>query len=474
MPARPDGARVRRGRALLALASGIASGTLLLPRFATAQHAPAWNADARIERFTLPNGLRVTLDADSSASMAATNLWYRVGSANEMPGRTGLAHLLEHLMFAGTPNAQRGAFDEWLEDAGARSNASTTHDRTSYFAWMPSNVLPLALWLEADRMQALVGTIDSATFHRQLDIVRNERRETVDDAIDGRGYELVVGALFPGEHPYAWHPVGRGADLDSLTLDDVRDFARRHYVPANAELVVTGRFDRDTVRTLVQQYFGAIAGAVPGTPAAPRALPDARLTRSVSTAVPDDPAAPALFMAWHTVPTFTDDDAALDIVARLLAHDEQGRLDVLTGATPRLAQAASVAHYSARQVGFLVVSIFLAPDATPDAARQRVEREIERLAQDGPTALELTEARGAMYVQLLDRRADVMQRAELLNYYSFYAGAPAFAESDQARYAGVSAADVQRVVRRYLMAPHARVSIGSVSVTRSHAIPAKP
>ncbi|MEP7381222.1 MAG: pitrilysin family protein [Gemmatimonadota bacterium] len=452
------------------LAAGIFVCALVPLQLATAQRAPAWN----IEQFTLPNGLRVTLNADPSTSIVAANVWYRVGSANEVPGRTGLAHLLEHLMFAGTPNAPRGTFDELLEDAGARSNASTTHDRTSYFEWMPSNVLPLALWLEADRMQALVGTIDSATFHRQLDIVRNERRETVDGAIDGRGYELMLGALFPREHPYAWHPVGRSADLDSLTLHDVREFARLYYVPANAELVVTGSFDRDSARALVQQYFGAIAGVVSDSSVTPRTLVPARLAEHVNIVAPGDPAAPALFMGWHTVPAFSDDDAALDIVARLLAHDELGRLSELSGVAPRVAQAVSVAHYSARQVGFLVISIFLAPGAAPDAARRRVQREIERLARDGPTALELREARGAMHVQLLDRHADVMQRAELLNYYSFYAGGPAHAEADQARYASVSATDVQRVVRRYLLAPHARVSIGSADASRSNAVPVHP
>src|SRR5512146_336723 len=224
---------------------------ILLPVAAHAQHVPA----IPFETYTLPNGLQVILAPDHSTPVVAVSTWYHVGSADEQPGRTGFAHLFEHIMFMGSEHVPVGAFDQWLEAAGANNNGSTTEDRTNYYEDMPSNALPLALWLDADRMGWLIPTMDSAKVDLQRDVVKNERRQSYDNQPYGRAYETLLAALFPPTHPYSWPVIGSMKDLSAAQLEDVKNFFRKYYAPNNATLAVGGDFNPDTVKALINKYY---------------------------------------------------------------------------------------------------------------------------------------------------------------------------------------------------------------------------
>src|SRR5687767_12740762 len=186
------------------------------------------------EKYTLPNGLQVILHEDHSTPIVAVNTWYLVGSGDEQIGRTGFAHLFEHIMFMGSQNVPVGAFDQLLEAAGADNNGSTTTDRTNYYENLPSNALALALWLDADRMGFLLPTMDQAKLDLQRDVVKNERRQRVDNQPYGRADEIILAALYPKTHPYSWPVIGSMADLSAASLEDVRSFFRTYYAPNNA------------------------------------------------------------------------------------------------------------------------------------------------------------------------------------------------------------------------------------------------
>src|SRR5690349_12007543 len=217
---------------LLPLALAVTAGAQATPKI-------------KFEKYTLPNGLEVILHEDHSTPVVAVNTWYHVGSGDERPGRTGFAHLFEHIMFMGSEHVPVGQFDRLLEGAGANNNGNTTTDRTAYFEWLPSNALQLALWLDADRMGRLLPTMDQPKLDLQRDVVKNERRESVDNVPYGRAEETMLAALYPAGHPYSWDVIGSMADLSAATLDDVRQFFRTYYAPNNATLTIAGDFDAD-------------------------------------------------------------------------------------------------------------------------------------------------------------------------------------------------------------------------------------
>jgi len=212
----------------------------------------------KFEKYTLPNGLEVILHEDHSTPIISVNTWFKVGSGDEKPGRTGFAHLFEHIMFMGSEHVAVGAFDKLLESAGATNNGSTTEDRTNYYENVPSNALALALWLDADRMGYLLPTMDLAKLDLQRDVVKNERRQGVDNVPYGRADEVILAALYPKNHPYSWSVIGSMADLSAASLDDVKDFFRTYYAPNNATLSIAGDFDPKEAKRLVAKYFSAI------------------------------------------------------------------------------------------------------------------------------------------------------------------------------------------------------------------------
>jgi zinc protease len=426
---------------LLALASLCAAAPL------GAQEIPR----IQFEKYTLANGLEVILHHDNSVPLVSVEMWYKVGSGDEQPGRTGFAHLFEHIMFMGSENVPVGAFDEWLEAAGASNNGSTTTDRTNYYEVMPSNALPLALWLEADRMGRLLPTMDQSKLDIQRDVVKNERRERVDNVPYGRAGETIIAALFPPQHPYSWPVIGHMDDLSAATLDDVTQFFRTYYAPNNASLSIAGDFDRDSVRVWVQRYFGGIPRG-PQMPPRPRAVP-AQITRDTALVLEDRVQLPRTIYTWQTAPAFHADDAALDILAYVLAGDRNSRLYKRLVYDMQVAQNVSASQRSAKLDGWFQLAVTPRPGQDPTRVMQIVDEELARLVQETVTDRELERGKNIYRAQFLSNLASVLGKGGQLSYYNYFTGTPDFVQQDAARYASVTAADVQRVARQYFGRP---------------------
>ena len=405
----------------------------------------------KFEKYTLDNGLEVILHEDHSTPVVAVNTWYHVGSGDERPGRTGFAHLFEHVMFMGSENVPVGAFDRLLEAAGANNNGTTSPDRTSYFEWLPSNALPLALWLDADRMGRLLPTMDQKKLDLQRDVVKNERREGVDNVPYGRAEETLLAALYPAGHPYSWDVIGSMADLSAATLDDVKGFFRTYYAPNNATVTIAGDFDPDSAKAWVRRYFGGIPRG-PALPPRPDPAP-VRLARDTVLVLEDQVQLPRFFYRWPTVKLYAADDAALDVLAFILGGDKTSRLYRTLVYERQVAQEVHAAQLSGRLAGHFTVDVIPGEGRAPAPLARAVDDAIRRIAEQGVSAREVARARTSFETRLLDQLASVNQKADLLNAYNYLAGTPDFVRQDAARYAAVTAADVQRVARAYLRQP---------------------
>jgi zinc protease len=409
------------------------------------------------ETYTLPNGLQVILHADHSVPIVAVNTWYHVGSADEQPGRTGFAHLFEHIMFMGSEHVPVGGFDQMLEAAGGNNNGSTNEDRTNYYETMPANALPLALWLDADRMGWLLPTMDQQKLDLQRDVVKNERRERVDNVPYGRAEETIAAVLFPGRHPYAWPVIGSMADLSAASLEDVRGFFRTYYAPNNATLAIAGDFDRDSVKTWVARYFGAIPRG-PALPPRPQ-IAAGRVPRDTFLVLEDRVQLPRVYYTWRSVRVFHPDDAALDVLAYVLAGDKNSRLYKRLVYEMQVAQAVNAFQNSGRLDGYFRVDVTPKPGQTPARLAGLVSEEIRKILDGGITPRELARAQNSTRAQFLNRLSSVLGKAEQLNFYNYMAGNPDYVRQDAKRYDDVTAADVQRVARTYLGAPKVVLTI---------------
>jgi zinc protease len=423
------------------------AGCVLAATAAAAQGIPPLTN----ERYTLDNGLTVILHEDRSTPMVAVNVWYHVGSGDEQPGRTGFAHLFEHVMFMGSKHVPVGAFDQWLEAAGANNNGSTSQDRTNYFEWMPSNALPLALWLEADRMGWLLPTMDQAKLDVQRDVVKNERRQSYDNVPYGRASETIFAAVFPPGHPYSWPTIGSMADLSAAALEDVKQFFRTYYAPNNATLAIAGDFNRDSVKVWVERYFGEIPRG-PAMPPRP-ATREVRIPKDTFLVMEDKVQLPRLYYSWPSAKAFHADDASLDLLAYVLAGDKNSRLYKRLVYEMQVAQDVRAFQLSNRLDGLFSVAVTPKPGQSPARMAQLVNEEIRKLGAQGITDRELARAQNTYRAQFLDQLASVNGKADQLNFYDYFAGTPDYVRQDAARYDAVSAAAVQRVAREYLGKP---------------------
>jgi zinc protease len=404
---------------------------------------------------TLPNGLTLIVHEDRSVPIVTTNVWYHVGSGDEKRGRTGFAHLFEHVMFMGSEHAPYPKFDNELEGAGATSNGSTTNDRTNYFEWGPSNAVPLMLWLEADRMGWLLPVMTQEKLDLQRDVVKNERRERVENEPYGISRDILPEALYPSTHPYSWSVGGSMADLSAASLEDVKEFFRKYYAPNNATIVVAGAVRADSVRRHVRQLFADI----PRGPEIERQTPPAFVVKDTFVVAEDRVQLPRMYLSWHTVKKFDADDAALDAAAYLLAGARNSRLtDALTYKMELTADVIAF-NDSKKLDGDFTVRATARPGKSLDSALAVVDREIRRLATEGPTARELEQGKNAIESSFLNQLELVRNKADQLNEYYYYAGEPDYFQKDLDRYRAVTAEDVKRVVAKYLLAPRVTLSI---------------
>ncbi|MFL5563769.1 MAG: M16 family metallopeptidase [Gemmatimonadaceae bacterium] len=405
----------------------------------------------QFEKYTLPNGLEVILHEDHSTPIVAVDTWYHVGSGDEQLGRTGFAHLFEHIMFMGSEHVAVGAFDQLLESAGANNNGSTTEDRTNYYETLPSNALALALWLDADRMGFLLPTMDLAKVNLQRDVVKNERRQRVDNVPYGRADEIILAALYPKSHPYSWPVIGSMADLSAASLTDVQNFFKTYYAPNNATLTIAGDFDPATVKKLVAQYFSSI----PRGPAVTRrvSVPAVVIPRDTFLVLEDKVQLPRVFYTWHSVKGFSKDDAALDILAQVVANDKNSRLYKKLVYDLQIAQNVSAFQDGSRLDGKFQIDITPKPGQKVADIDRIVQTEIANVINNGISQRELQRAQNLYKASFLNRLASVLGKAEVLNTYNYFVANPDFVQQDAARYERVTAADVQRVAKTYLGRP---------------------
>jgi zinc protease len=425
-------------------AQGSAAGTATAATSSGSQSVPR----LKFEKTTLPNGLQVILHEDHSTPIVVVNTWYHVGSGDEKPGRTGFAHLFEHIMFMGSENVPVGQFDKWLEAVGANNNGTTNGDRTNYYEELPSNALPLALWLDADRMGRLLPVMDQAKLDLQRDVVKNERRQRVDNTPYGRSFEMISAALFPATHPYHWSTIGSMADLSAASLDDVKEFFRTYYAPNNATIVIAGDFNRDSTLTWVRRYFGGIPRG-PQTPVRP-VVPTFTVPRDTFLLLEDKVTLPRLYQSWHSVKLFHPDDAALDVLADVLAGDKNSRLYKRLVFDLQVAQDVNAFQSSGRLDGYFQISVTSKPGQTPTRMAQLVNEEIDRIAREGVTPRELARSLNSRRASFLDNLASVLGKSDQLAAYDYNAGTPDYTQEDAARYDRVTSADVQRVATQYL------------------------
>ncbi len=405
----------------------------------------------RFEKYTLPNGLEIILHEDHSTPVVTVNTWYKVGSGDEKPGRTGFAHLFEHVMFMGSQNVAVGEFDKALEAAGADNNGSTTEDRTNYYENLPANALALALWLDADRMGFLLPTMDKAKLDVQREVVKNERREGVDNAPYGRADETILAALYPKGHPYSWSVIGSMADLGAAEVEDVSEFFRTYYAPNNASITIAGDFNPAEAKRLVQLYFGDIPRG-PAMPARPSVAP-VMLAKDTFLVLEDRVQLPRTFYTWPTVKVFDKDDAALDVLSSVLASGKNSRLYKRLVYDMQIAQSVSASQYSSKLAGRFEIDVTPKPGQSPAAIDKVVKEEVQRLISEQITERELRRAQNSYRSSFLNRIASNLGKSEVLNSYNYMAGNPDYVQQDAARYEQVTRADVQRVAQTYLGKP---------------------
>lgn len=369
--------------------------------------------------------------------------------------RTGFAHLFEHVMFMGSQHAPYPQFDTRLEAAGGRNNGTTNNDRTAYYEWGPSNAFPLMIWLEADRMGFLLPTMDQAKLDAQREVVKNERRQNVENQPYGMAADIIPPALYPAGHAYSWPVIGSQADLSAASLEDVKEFFRRNYAPNNAVVVIAGDVQTDSVRRLVRQLFADI----PRGPDITRPVPAPFTVRDTTIVAEDKVQLPRLYLAWHTVRVYHPDDATLDVISYLLSGARNARLTNTMVYQQEIASDVFAYNDSKKLDGDFGIVATARPGKSLNELRVIIDQQLARLEAEGPTEHELQQARNALEAAFLNRLEVVNAKADQLNQYYYFTGKADGFQADLDRYRGVTADDVKRVVAQYLSGPRVMLSI---------------
>jgi zinc protease len=403
-------------------------------------------------QFTLPNGLRVILHEDHSVPVVSVNVWYHVGSGRERAGRTGFAHLFEHLMFMGSGHVPPGEFDTQLEGAGGSNNGSTSNDRTNYWINVPSNALELALFLESDRMGYLLETMTPKTVDAQRDVVKNERRERVENQPYGMADVVLNEMLFPEGHPYHWPVIGYMDDLTAASYDDVVAFFKRYYAPSNASLVVAGDIDPVSTRKLVEKWFGDVK---PGDRSEPVNIPGVELKSVQKRTITDRVQLPRLYLAWITPPLYAPGDAALDIVSSVLTGGKNSRLYKRLVYDMQAAQSVQAFQGSMAQGSTFVIEATPRPGHTIEELKKVIDEEIARLQREAPASREVERALNqyeSSFYSRMERVGGFGGVADSLNAYYTATGNPDWYNEDLARYRALGPSDISAAADRFLPA----------------------
>ena len=383
------------------------------------------------EHYTLDNGLEVLLHRDTSAPLVSVNLWYHVGSGDEVPGKSGFAHLFEHMMFQGAKHIGEDVHFNILREIGASGiNGTTNSDRTNYFETVPSHEIETALWLESDRMGYMLDLLNQESLDNQIDVVRNERRQNYDNRPYGRERFAVNAALYPEGHPYRYLTIGKHEDLENASLEDVRDFFKKWYVPSNATIALAGDFEIDEAKALIDKWFGSF-------PALPKPegkkVPAPELAEITTTEV-EDPFArlERIHYVWHSPAMLAEGDLSLDVAAAALGSRGWGRLSSRLVDKDKIAQSVWVYQSGSGFSGTFNVVVTLPPGDTSEARKAvdaALKEELDKMFKDGPTQAELDRQRIGVESSFIWGLEDVAGRASRLQWFNHYTGDPAYSKT---------------------------------------------
>lgn len=428
------------------------SGTLLIVIVLMSMSVFAQSADKlppiNVKQYKLKNGLTVVMHQDHSTPIVAVNMFYHVGSKNEAPGRTGFAHLFEHMMFQGSGNY----IDGWraVYEMGGSVNGTTDQDRTFYYETIPANMLERALYMEADRMGNLLDAMDQAKLDNQRDVVKNERRFRVDNVPYGTSFERIGEIMYPEGHPYHWSVIGSMADLSAASLDDVKSFFRQYYAPNNAVIALSGDFDEAQATAWIKKYFGSLAKAPDikrPNPAEPKLNGEVRKTYEEFGI-----SAPRLWLVWHGVQQYSGDEAALDMLSSILSSGRSSRLQSNLVYGKELAQPVSASDRTSELGGMFQITATARRGKSLTDIEREINVEIERIKKEPPTADEMARALTIREVNSIYGLQTVFGIGSQLASYAGYLKEPNYFQANINRYRKVKATDVQRVANKYLNA----------------------
>ncbi len=410
----------------------------------------------QFKQYKLANGLNVILHEDHSAPITAVGITYHVGSKNEKFKRTGFAHLFEHMMFQGSQHVEKGEHFKFLSDIGATINGFTSEDGTTYFESVPSNNLELALYLESDRMGYLLAALTQEKLDNQRDVVKNERRQRVDNVPYGTADEKISKAMYPQEHPYSWPVIGSMEDLSAASLEDVQDFFRTYYAPNNACLVLSGDITPSEAEPLVEKYFGSI----PQGKAFDRPVPvPMTMQQQVIEITEDRVQLPRLYVTWHSPASNTREDAVLTVLSSILSRGKNSRLYKSLVYDKQIAQTASASQNGMEIGGQFQIQLTAKPQKTLTEIYSAVNAILADVLQNGVTDKEIEKVITNLEARVINSAATVLGKALTLSQLYAFTGNPGKINNQMDDYKGITPQEVQAVAKKYLEQPSMVLSV---------------
>lgn len=410
----------------------------------------------KYEKYKLANGLEIILHQNKNLPLVAVNVWYKVGSAYEKRGKTGIAHLFEHMMFQGSENAAKEMHFRFIQEAGGTLNGSTTFDRTNYYEKLPANFLELALWLESDRMGFLLPALTLEKLNNQKSVVANERFERYENQPYGLAWEKLLANLYPEHHPYSWPTIGYLDDIKSYTLEDVTSFFKNYYSPSNACMVVAGDFDSAQCKDLIEKYFGGI----PSNDSSPKnSFETASLKNNIQIKYEDNVQLERIYFAWHSDKAYTNDDAGLDIISDILCGSKNSRLYKKLVYEEEVAQDVSAMQFSGKQSGIFMIVATAKPDKDIDELKNDILFEIQNLLKNGVAESELIKSKNGIKASFIFSLQQIDVLADHLNAYNYYFNDPNSFIKDLQRYESVNNDLIKSITEKYLTQPHVQLTI---------------
>jgi zinc protease len=402
------------------------------------------------KKYKLKNGLEVILHQNKNLPLAAVNVWYKVGSANEVKGKTGLAHLFEHMMFQGSQNVPKEMHFRFIQEAGGTLNGSTTLDRTNYYEKVPSNFLEMILWLESDRMGFLLPALDQEKLNNQKDVVANERLERYDNQPYGLAWELIVQNIFPQNHSYSWPTIGFMNDIKNYSLEDVKNFFKTYYSPANAALVTAGDFDENEVVDLIEKYFADI----PFSNSIPKInLHNQELKESNLLIHEDEVQLERIHLAWLSDKAYSENDATFDVLGDILSGSKSSKLYKSLVFEKEIAQDVSAFQFSGKLDGAFMIIATAKPGINTNELKKEILSEIEKISKGNINKKELLKSKNGIKANFISSLQNVDSIADQLNSYNFFTGEPNYFSEDLRRYEIIDEAKISNLVDEFLTKP---------------------